>query len=709
MATVPAVEPTATLEILVLVIAEACRHSELEASCGQTGIWHQVLPLVGAGGRQTCPAFERLFRSAGFRYASCARTRRGDSTLRLVANRYAVSDGAERIGGQGKIVKAIDGDDGTQVALKLISRREADEIQKEYFRREVEALYLLDHPNIVSLRTFGEDENEDAFYLVMPWLDKNLPEVLPADGDLGWDDFADQWGLPLVEALAHAHQRDVVHRDVKPENILIAEDGTPKLADFGISKIRSQMVTGLTLVEHFSRPYAPPDLQGMASASRDVWGFAATALRCLTSGPFDDYPDIPAALADLDVPPQIHELLAQCTSLDPLARPQNAVVLHSRLREIQSGRQRRFSTYIHRLQLRVSEDAARRLAAPPLNRDSDAIEQALASELSQGAHLLRYTDGAGKVSIDTLELIGRERRLRLAVQPDRPELVLTKVNDAAESVLEGLRRRGWPVSDQIVWTSRPQPPAAAMAAKELILAAVDDHYIRLDDEKHRRAENVMFDKWIDLIEAKENLELERETPLAYKSIDIDGRRVKFHLRETSDSDLLGKERVCRGPAGRPIGGPGVVIAQDDTTITLAYPRKIKSLPPSGELARHSAPTASALRRQREAVVNVRAGISVRPQLRTLLLDPTQIALPTARKIGKWSGRALDDDKKTAVMTAMGSADFFLLKGPRGQARRASSPNWCSRSWRASLTRGSCWSARPMSRSTTHLYDSPKPE
>ncbi|WP_067481883.1 AAA domain-containing protein [Actinomadura hibisca] len=585
-----------------------------------------------------------------------------------MADRYVVGTEPERIGGQGKILKAFDAVDGAQVALKLISRHEADEIQKEYFRRDVEALYLLDHPNIVSLRAFGEDEHEDAFYLVMPWFDKNLPGVLPEDGDLGWDDFAEQWGLPLVEALAHAHQRDVVHRDVKPANILIAEDGTPKLADFGISKIRSQMVAGLTLVEHFSRPYAPPDRQGMASASRDVWGFAATALRCLTSGPFDDYPDIPAALADIDVPPQVHELLAQCTSPDPLTRPQNAVVLRSRLREIQSSRQRRFSTYTHRLQLRVSEDAARRLVAPPLNRDSDAVEQALASELAQGAHLLRYTDGAGNVSIDTLELIGRERRLRLAVQPDRPELILTKVNDDAESVLEGLRRRGWPVSDQIVWTTRSQPPAAAMAAKELVLAGVDDHYIRLDDEKHRRAENMMFDKWIDLLEAKEDLELERETPLAYKSIDIDGRRVKFYLREVSDSDLLGQERVCRGPAGRPVGGPGVVIEQEDTTITLAYPRKIKSLPHAGELARHIAPTASALRRQREAVVNVRAGISVRPQLRTLLLDPTRIAVPSSRVIDKWSGSALDDDKKTAVSAAMGSGDFFLLEGPPGTGK-----------------------------------------
>lgn len=52
----------------------------------------------------------------------------------------------------------------------------------------------------------------------MPWFDKNLLQELAAEEDLGWDDFADRWGLPLVDALAHAHERDVVHRDVKSES-----------------------------------------------------------------------------------------------------------------------------------------------------------------------------------------------------------------------------------------------------------------------------------------------------------------------------------------------------------------------------------------------------------------------------------------------------------------------------------------------------------
>jgi serine/threonine-protein kinase len=83
--------------------------------------------------------------------------------LQLVADRYLVNTDAEQVGGQGTIVKAIDGrDNGAPVALKFISRRDADETQRAFFRREVEALHRLDHPNIVSLRDAGEDELRDA-------------------------------------------------------------------------------------------------------------------------------------------------------------------------------------------------------------------------------------------------------------------------------------------------------------------------------------------------------------------------------------------------------------------------------------------------------------------------------------------------------------------------------------------------------------------
>jgi serine/threonine protein kinase len=200
----------------------------------------------------------------------------GEIVMRVVASRYVVMPedqqpgGEQRVGGASRVVKAIDQQTAGVVAVKLILGADADDTHRVFFQREVEALGRLTHRNIVSLLDHGEDGDEDAFYLVFPWVEKRLREVLPPPEDFGWDDFANTYGLALLDALAYAHERDVVHRDVKPANILISDDQTPLLADFGITKIRSHL-TEATVAEFVSRPYAPPELDGLGSASRDVW------------------------------------------------------------------------------------------------------------------------------------------------------------------------------------------------------------------------------------------------------------------------------------------------------------------------------------------------------------------------------------------------------------------------------------------------------
>ncbi|SEH02374.1 Protein kinase domain-containing protein [Nonomuraea solani] len=593
-----------------------------------------------------------------------------------VADRYALLPQQERSSGTATVVvKAIDmrSPDGRHVAVKLIPRTDADDTHRVLFRREVESLRRLRHPNIVSLLDYGEDEGKDSFYLVFPWLERQLPEVLPSVDDFGWDDLIERWGLPLLDALAYSHEHEVVHRDVKPSNILIDNDGTLLLADFGISTIRSRIATEATVASLASRPFAPPDLTGMSRASRDVWGFAATALSCLIDGPFEDYPHLETALDDVDVPPEVEKILRECTSRDPDARPSNAIILRDLIREIHLRRTRKWMQ-VHKAQLIVRDEAARQLLTPPNDRDRDAIERTLQAEFAHGTHLARMVDpNTAERRVDILHLVGSQRRLRLVVIPDQPAFIVTKIYKANEGELDAARRDAWPVVEEVEWTSRDQAAATARQTKDRVLAALDAHYLQQDDLQQQRDENRMFDKWLDLLEAKEDLEAERSAPLPYHAVSVKGKQARFHLAAAPDTDVVGEERICRVRASnygrtKVVGGIGVVIAQDDHSVTLAYKYKPANLPTAGELVLSTGASSVALSRQREAVVNVRSETSVRPQLRQLLLDPSRIAPPMLQPEMNWFDEHLDEDKRTAIAGALGCEDFYLLEGPPGTGK-----------------------------------------
>ncbi|MFI5591168.1 AAA domain-containing protein [Amycolatopsis sp. NPDC051758] len=592
------------------------------------------------------------------------------NVLRAVADRYVILPQPGRAGGAATVVKATDHVTGKQVAVKLIPRTDTDRTHRVFFRREVDALRRLNHPNIVSLLDHGEDDGENAFYLVFPWLEQGLLDVLPAAEDIGWDDFADQWALPLADALAYAHEQDVVHRDVKPANILVGEEGQPMLADFGISKIRSRMVTEATVAEFASRPYAPPELDEMTSATRDTWGLATTILRCLSTGPFEDYPHIATALAEINVPREIEVLLRRCTSRNRENRLANAVVLRGELREIRNRRNRKWIKQ-RAVQLTIQDKAARRLATPPFDQDAEAIEAALRAEFAHGSHLARVVDSASGTRLsDTFDLVGEQCRLRLAIAPGGgPSFIVTKLITSDENALHWVRRHGWPVADEVVWTASRQPPAEARRAMESVLAALDDHYIAVEEAEQRRDENRVFDVWLDLLDAKDDLEDARSGPLRFRSAMVDGKRVRFSLEAEPESEIVGQERLWRSrSSGERAIGSGVVVAQEGKTVILAYPQRPSGVPRTGDLVLDTRASRAALRRQREAVLNVRSGIAVRPRLRELLVDPRRIAAPAAILEPAWFNEDLDEDKRTAVTRALASPDFFLLEGPPGTGK-----------------------------------------
>jgi eukaryotic-like serine/threonine-protein kinase len=138
-------------------------------------------------------------------------------------------------GGMSSVYRALDETLERPVAIKLMNREIAtDSDQLERFRREARAVAQLSHPHIVGVIDYGEDQGRP--YIVLEYVEgETLKERIRRNGELDVSE-AVAYAIEIARALGAAHARHIVHRDVKPQNVLIDEEGSAKVTDFGIAR-----------------------------------------------------------------------------------------------------------------------------------------------------------------------------------------------------------------------------------------------------------------------------------------------------------------------------------------------------------------------------------------------------------------------------------------------------------------------------------------
>ncbi len=212
----------------------------------------------------------------------------GEAGVMTLAGRYNV---LRRLGegGMGSVWLAEDLKlDGRRVAIKMLPAVLAGK-KTAYRQVKQEALMAmkLSHPNIATVRAFEEEEGGNPF-LVMDYIEgMGLDEILAEKGTLSEEETV-KLLAPVAAALDYAHAKGVVHRDVKPGNVMVAKDGTPYVLDFGIAREIQETMTRVT--GKFSSGtllyMSPEQLNGRApKAAQDVYSFAAMAYECLKGEP----------------------------------------------------------------------------------------------------------------------------------------------------------------------------------------------------------------------------------------------------------------------------------------------------------------------------------------------------------------------------------------------------------------------------------------
>lgn len=238
-------------------------------------------------------------------------------------------------GAMGIIFRAT-GDDGQEVALKVLPAhmvREGDEIQR--FQREIETITRLVHPNIVRVFDFGQQD--DYYYYAMEFLDgRSLRELIHDRGHLSAY-HATEIVLEAARGLAHAHHHDVIHRDVKPSNIMIGSEGEVKLVDFGLALHKTSEILTATSISLGTPAYMSPEqIEGGRedlSPKSDIYSLGVTLYEALAGRrPFegDNHYDVmkhvlfdqpvPIRQVRKSTPETLARIVSRCMARNPMDR-----------------------------------------------------------------------------------------------------------------------------------------------------------------------------------------------------------------------------------------------------------------------------------------------------------------------------------------------------------------------------------------------------
>ena len=225
---------------------------------------------------------------------------------RVLAGRYQIN-GFIGEGGMSRVWRALDQNTGKNVAVKVLREEYSeDESFIRRFDREAQAASRMSHPNIVNLLDVGVEE-DGTRYLVMEYVQgKTLKRFIQESGALR-PEIAAQIIIRVLAALQHAHQNGVVHRDIKPQNILIDKEGTVKVADFGIARMANAQTVNQTDESVMGSVYyfSPEQARGAAVDARsDIYSVGVVFYEMLTGKvPFTGDTPVAIAMQHLQTPP----------------------------------------------------------------------------------------------------------------------------------------------------------------------------------------------------------------------------------------------------------------------------------------------------------------------------------------------------------------------------------------------------------------------
>ena len=253
-------------------------------------------------------------------------------------------------GGMANVYLAEDQELGRRVAIKILNERHANDEQfVERFRREAKNAAALSHPNIVSIYDRGEAEG--TYYIAMEYLDgRSLKELILSRGPAPLN-VAIEYVRQILSALRFAHRHGIVHRDIKPHNVLVDAEGRVKVTDFGIARAGASQMTEAGSIVGTAQYLSPEQARGTNVDQRsDLYSLGIVLYELLTGTlPFNgdtpveiamkhlsQTPELPSVLRP-ELPRELDLVVTRALAKDPDERYQSADEMDADLERLSRG------------------------------------------------------------------------------------------------------------------------------------------------------------------------------------------------------------------------------------------------------------------------------------------------------------------------------------------------------------------------------------
>ncbi|MGF1987934.1 MAG: AAA domain-containing protein [Nostoc sp. ZfuVER08] len=623
----------------------------------------------------------------------------------------------EVIGGKYDI-KALLGEGGTGIvylakklktneryAIKTIST--ADKNALKLLERETQTLKRLNHPSIVKFIEDGYETSHNLVYLVLEYLEgENINNYLDNGVDIKTkiDLF-----LQILDAVSHAHAKDVIHRDIKPDNIMVVENNEQPLAkilDFGISIITTTILTN-TIKSYHTPLFAAPEqilLKGVYRDS-DIYSLAMTFLYLLSTNEAKiDFRDeqkkeilYNSALANLNINSNLRDSLIEVLTRgtdeirDKRPKIDEIRVALTRIQDDISDKLTVLFSVTRKLKDEVSNSnkydglslKVKRHIEARLKNNSDFIyiiksrkqEQQNKLTVEIGVESQAYTYW-GFINLDTPNEIVLYKENNF-VNPQQSERlfengVLVKVDPIVE--VEGTPRRKNDLSDLV----------NKILQKE--------QQVKNEVESNKGVDNT-FSRWQSVIEIEEKIISERKQSFAYSKVEYDRDNQRLIVTLSNPISLDEFEQITSPPLPVTISvkrqsppyresqfSVGDIIDGDkskngEMVVTLhisigdfCNPDVFESLLEKGRIERDFKAQESEIGRRRKALRAIRYGDSENTTLCKVISDPGNSLPVEPLVINQFFNQQLDTSQQQSVCKALATEDIFLIQGPPGTGK-----------------------------------------